>query len=249
MQGSTDRIRTSHAGSLPRPAALIELNRDRLAGDGAVDEDRFQQHLTEAVDGVVGTQHDLGITTPGDGEFGKAMGQAINYGAWWSYSFQRLGGLELGQGSLFDMPSHRSSPGNIVLTSFADRRDRVAFSDAYGDPTSGVSAGSRPSVWPVCTGPLSYIGQEAVKADIANFKAALDARGIEEGFMTAIAPGSAARIANEHYATEEEFIFACADALREEYTAIIDAGLILQLDDPSIAENWDQINPEPTVDD
>ena len=65
--------------------------------------------------------------------------------------------------------------------------------------------------------------------------------------MTAIAPGSASRIGNAYYKTEEEFMFACAEAMREEYKAIIDAGLILQLDDPSIAENWDQINPEPTV--
>ena len=65
--------------------------------------------------------------------------------------------------------------------------------------------------------------------------------------MTSIAPGSASRIGNEHYKTDEEFLFACADAMREEYKAIVDAGLILQIDDPAIAENWDQINPEPTV--
>ena len=65
--------------------------------------------------------------------------------------------------------------------------------------------------------------------------------------MTSVAPGSASRIGNEYYKTDEEFLFACADAMREEYKAIVDAGLILQLDDPSIAENWDMINPEPTV--
>ena len=67
--------------------------------------------------------------------------------------------------------------------------------------------------------------------------------------MTSVAPASCARIGNEYYKTDEEFIFACADAMREEYKAIIDAGLVLQLDDPAIAENWDQINPEPTVED
>ncbi len=67
--------------------------------------------------------------------------------------------------------------------------------------------------------------------------------------MTSVAPGSAARVGNSYYATDEEFMFACADAMREEYKAIVDAGLILQLDDPAIAENWDQINPEPTVED
>src|SRR5690606_27351735 len=84
---------------------------------------------------------------------------------------------------------------------------------------------------------------------IANLRTALAAAGVENGFMTSLSPGSASRIGNEHYATEEEFIWACADAMREEYQAIIDAGLILQIDDPSIAENWDQINPEPTVED
>jgi 5-methyltetrahydropteroyltriglutamate--homocysteine methyltransferase len=78
-------------------------------------------------------------------------------------------------------------------------------------------------------------------------KAALAAAGVDEGFMTSIAPGSASRIGNEHYKTEEEFIFACAEAMREEYKAILDAGLILQLDDPALAENWDMINPAPAV--
>ena len=100
---------------------------------------------------------------------------------------------------------------------------------------------------PVCIAPLTYTGQAAIAADIAHFKAGLQAAGVTEGFMTSIAPGSASRIGNNYYATDEEFLFACADAMREEYKAIVDAGLILQLDDPSIAENWDQINPAPTV--
>jgi 5-methyltetrahydropteroyltriglutamate--homocysteine methyltransferase len=99
----------------------------------------------------------------------------------------------------------------------------------------------------VCVGPLTYTGHDAIRSDIANFKAALAAAGVEEGFMTSIAPGSASRIANRYYTTEEEFLFACADAMREEYRAIVDAGLVLQLDDPAIAENWDMVNPEPSV--
>jgi 5-methyltetrahydropteroyltriglutamate--homocysteine methyltransferase len=100
----------------------------------------------------------------------------------------------------------------------------------------------------VCVGPLTYTGHEAIAADIANVKAGLAAAGAEEGFITSIAPGSASRIANAYYKTDEEFLFASADAMREEYKAIVDAGLILQLDDPAIAENWDMVNPEPTVD-
>ena len=247
MRDSRDRILTSHAGSLPRPDELIETNRTRESGGGGPDEQAFQAQLRSAVGGVVRQQHDLGIDVPGDGEFGKSMGARVNYRAWWSYSFDRLGGLELGTTGLYDMPARRSRPGEVALTSFADRRDRLRFAAAYGDPDSGITTGPRPALWPVCVGPLTYTGQAAIQADIANLKTALAATGVEEGFLTSIAPGSASRIANQYYKTEEEFLFACADAMRAEYTAIVDAGLVLQLDDPAIAENWDMVNPEPSV--
>jgi len=246
MQQSRDQIRTSHAGSLPRPDALIEANRARESGM-ATDERRLQDELRSSVAEVVRLQKQAGIAIPGDGEFGKSMGHKVNYRAWWSYSFQRLGGLELGTTGLYDMPAQRSRPGEVVLTSFADRRDRLRFAAAYADPDSGITTGPRPALWPVCVGKLTYTGQAAIQSDIANFQAALQGAGIEEGFMTSIAPGSASRIANRYYKTEDEFLFACADAMREEYKAIIDAGLVLQLDDPAIAENWDMVNPEPTV--
>jgi 5-methyltetrahydropteroyltriglutamate--homocysteine methyltransferase len=248
MKHSGQRILTSHAGSLPRPDDLIELNRARQAGESK-DEGGYQQRLGSAVGEVVRRQQAAGIDVPGDGEYGKAMGQRINYGAWWSYSFQRLGGLVLGT-EIYKVPPRRSEPGQVRLTSFSDRRDRQLFATAYADPHSGVSTvppGSGGMKLPVCTGPLTYTGQEAIRADIAHFKTALQAAGIDEGFMTSIAPGSASRIGNEHYKTEEEFLYACADAMREEYRAIIDAGLVLQLDDPAVAENWDMINPAPSV--
>src|SRR5215813_2153316 len=93
MRASTGRVLTSHAGSLPRPDELIEANRAREAGAG-MDEPAFQQTLRMAVGDVVRRQKELGIDVPGDGEFGKSMGQRVNYGAWRSYSFQRLGGLD-----------------------------------------------------------------------------------------------------------------------------------------------------------
>jgi len=246
MKASHGRILTSHAGSLPRPDDLVEANRIRESG-GAFDAERWQQQLRSAVQDVVRRQRDIGIDIPGDGEYGKAMGHRVNYRAWWSYSFQRLGGLELGRQGLYDMPAHRSQQDLVILTSFADRRDRLRFAAAYADPDSGVSTGPRAALWPVCVGPLTYTGQAAIAADIANVKAGMAAAGVEEGFMTSIAPGSASRIANTYYKSDEEFLWACADAMREEYKAIVDAGLILQLDDPAIAENWDMVNPEPTV--
>jgi len=246
MRQSRDQILTSHAGSLPRPGVLIDANRARESGV-TTDERRFRDQLRSSVAEVVHLQTQAGITVPGDGEFGKSMGHKVNYRAWWSYSFQRLGGLELGTTGLYDMPARRSGPGEVVLTSFADRRDRLKFGAAYADPDSGITTGPRPALWPVCVSQLTYTGHAAIQSDIANFKAALQAARVEEGFMTSIAPGSASRIANRYYKTDEEFLWACADAMREEYKAIVDAGLVLQLDDPAIAENWDMVNPEPSV--
>jgi len=246
MRQSRDEILTSHAGSLPRPEELIDANRARESGM-AIDESRFQDQIRSSVSEVVRLQKQAGVSIPGDGEYGKSMGHKVNYRAWWSYSFQRLGGLELGTAGLYDMPAHRSRPGEVVLTSFADRRDRLKFATAYADPDSGITTGPRAALWPVCVSKLTYTGHAAIQSDIANFKAALQAAGVEEGFMTSIAPGSASRIANRYYKTDEEFLYACADAMREEYKAIVDAGLILQLDDPAIAENWDMVNPEPSV--
>lgn len=250
MLDSSDRIRTTHAGSLPRSRALIDANAARLEGV----EEGFAGTLASEVTALVAQERETGVDVPNDGEYGKSMSTDIDYGAWWSYSFSRLGGLELVEGGGADDPfggtPKRSTPGNVQLTTFLDRRDWTRFAEAYGDPKSGVSVGEGPAPrFPTCTGPLVYTGQQKVAQDIANLKAALTANGYEEGFITSLSPGSASRIANSHYGSEEEFVYACADAMREEYTAIIDAGLILQIDDPSIAENWDQINPAPSVED
>ncbi|HUB13581.1 MAG TPA: cobalamin-independent methionine synthase II family protein [Acetobacteraceae bacterium] len=247
MKSSQQQIMTTQAGSLPRPDDLIELNRAHQEGESQ-DAAGHEKRLAAAVQEVVQRQQECGITVPGDGEYGKEMGQKINYGAWWSYSFQRLGGLRIGE-FMYRMPPNRRTGDEVVLTAFPDRRDRQLFPAAYADPESGVSSnrGGPGMRLPVCVDKLTYIGQAQIAADIAHFKAALAAAGSDEGFMTSIAPGSCARIGNEYYKTDEEFLYACADAMREEYKAIIDAGLVLQLDDPGIAEAWDQINPEPSV--
>jgi 5-methyltetrahydropteroyltriglutamate--homocysteine methyltransferase len=244
-----DRILTSHAGSLPRPEDLIEASRLRAAGELA-DEAAYEADLAVAVGRVVARQRDAGIDVVNDGEYGHTMGQRYDFGSWWTYVFQRLGGLELAETGLMAVRQEQHQPGEVVLSSFDQRRDWLAFADAYSDPSSGVALPGRPNrMTPVCRGPVTYTGREAVLRDIAHFRAALDAAGIRDGYMNAVAPGSCSRFGNEYYATEEELLYACADAMREEYQAIIDAGLILQLDDPCIAENWDQVNPAPSVQD
>jgi 5-methyltetrahydropteroyltriglutamate--homocysteine methyltransferase len=248
MRTSRDRILTSHVGSLPRPDAMIEANRARDAGERK-DEASFQALLRESVAKVVRHQQQLGVDIPNDGEFGKSVTHRVHYGAWWSYAFQRWGGIAFGAPGPYGRTPLRSRPGEIVLTSQDDRRDRQLFAEAYGDPESGVSMGPRPSTGPVCVAPLVYTGHAALRADIANLKAALAAAGVAEGFLTAVAPGSAYRIGNTFYKSDEEFLHACAEAMREEYKAIVQAGLILQLDDPATATGWDMVTPEPSLDD
>lgn len=252
MRHSTDRILTSHAGSLPRTPELIAANEARTFSDDGftlTSTPEFEKLRADAVADIVARQKAAGIDVPNDGEYGKAMSNAVDYGAWWTYSFQRTAGLELTEFNPIDSEPVRSEPGNVRLTSFADRRDWTRFAEAYQDPTSGIALGKNATAFPTCTAPLSYTGQDALQTDIANLKQALAASDLSEGFITALSPGSASRIGNRYYETEEEFIWAWADVLREEYKAITDAGLVVQIDDPSIAENWDQVNPEPTVED
>ncbi|WP_207456421.1 cobalamin-independent methionine synthase II family protein [Desertivibrio insolitus] len=252
MPNADDAIQTSHAGSLPRTAELLAANEARRLEDDGFTLARtpeFEALLSDAVTDLVRRQRDAGITIPGDGEYGKAMTSAVDYGAWWSYSFQRVAGLSVTEENLFTQQPVRSAPGDVRLTSFPDRRDWTIFFDAYQDPDSGISTGRTATAFPTTTGPLSYRGHEAIASDIANLRQGLAAAGLETGFLTSLSPGSGARIANRHYATEEEHIWAWAEVMREEYRAIVDAGLIVQIDDPSIAENFDQINPEPSIED
>ncbi len=240
------RILTSHAGSLPRPDDLVELNRALRDGE-EIDEAAFAGRLRDAVGDVVARQQEVGIDIVNDGEYGHTMGQRYDYGAWWTYVFPRLSGLELVDTASLAMQQAQPRAGSLALGSFNDRRDWQEFSEAYGDPSSGCALPNRAPVGPMCTGPITYVGHELIQRDIANFQAALAARGVTTGYLNSVAPGSCARVGNQHYADDEELIYACADAMREEYQAILDAGLMLQLDDPAIAENWDQINPAPSV--
>jgi 5-methyltetrahydropteroyltriglutamate--homocysteine methyltransferase len=249
MKHSTDRILTTHAGSLSRPANLIAMNRARATGQ-QVDSAAYAQCLATAVADVVRKQREVGIDIPDDGEFGKAVAGSYDYGAWWNYAFARMSGFSpAGAGA--ESRHKKSSVADLALTSFANRRDWQKFGEFYQDPESSGSlmgsAARRPVQRPACTGPIKYTGHEALAADIANLKTALVASGAEEGFMCSIGPGSFARGEDLYYKTEEEFVFAAAEAVRDEYKAIVDAGIVLQIDDPSLPDNWDMINPEPPL--
>lgn len=244
------RIRTTHVGSLPRTDALLAANERRHAGD--ITDREFADILTASVDEVVARQIETGLDIVNEGEYGHITSGKVDYGAWWNYSFTRLGGLELTDVDRWQEDNDvRSEPGKIRLTSFQHRRDWSRFRDAYTDPTSGILTHRARVKNPKIVGPLTYRGHEAVKKDIELLVHGLEAAGKtpRDGFVAALSPGSCARIPNEYYDSDEAVVWACADALKEEYKAITDAGLTVQIDDPSVAEAWDQIQPEPSVDD
>jgi 5-methyltetrahydropteroyltriglutamate--homocysteine methyltransferase len=243
------RIATSHAGSLPRPQGLIERNADRDRLDPSVDEE-YERALARSVAEVVARQRDVGIDIVNDGEFGHAMRQDYDFGSWLTYVFARLGGVELAEYGMREATLPRRAPaGQITLAAFGDRRDWTRFSEAYGDPRAGVALpeGEMFKRTPIIRGPVTYTGHEALALDIADMKAALEAAGLEDGFLNSVGPASCARLPDEYYDSEDEALYACAEAMREEYRAIVDAGLMLQIDDPVIADNWDQVVPEPSV--
>src|SRR5580692_4372968 len=253
MKRSIDRILTTHAGSLSRPANLVAMSKEVATGQKPSDDPAFTSVLATSVTDVVKKQHELGIDIPDDGEFGKPVAGNYDYGAWWNYAFARMSGFSpAGTAAAAIQEQHKkSSVADLALTSFANRRDWQRFAEFYQDPeSSGGLLGSsarRPVGRPTCTGPIKYTGHAALQADIANLKKAMAASGAEEGFMCSIGPGSFARSADVYYKTEEEFLFAAADAMHDEYKAIVGAGIVLQIDDPSLPDNWDMINPEPPL--
>lgn len=241
-------IRTTHVGSLPRTPELLEANTRRH--DGTIDDAEFDSILESSASYVIARQRDIGLDILNEGEYGHITSGAVDYGAWWNYSFSRLGGLTMTDEDRWANPERvRSTPGNPRLTSFPDRRDRQRFNEAYEDPASGILTGRAAVGNPKITGPLTYIGAQAVSADVALLTQGLAANGLgpADGFIAALSPGSAARVKNEYYSDDVALLDACADAMHEEYRIITDAGLTVQIDAPDIAESWDQINPEPSV--
>src|SRR4029453_10820465 len=193
MKRSTDRILTTHVGSLPRPPDLLDIMQAREEGK-AVDEKAHAARLRAAVADIVRKQIDLGIDIVDDGEFGKP--------SFVSYVNERLGGFEI------DKEKPRPHP-------WGGSREAKSFPEFYGD---GHVAARQNHM--VCTAPITYRGTAQLQIDIDNLKAALDGAKPQEAFMPAISPTSAADWQrNGYYKTEEDYLFAIADALREEYEA------------------------------
>ncbi len=231
MKRSSNHILTTHAGSLPRPADLIDLYRED-ASDVVL-----RPRLSAAVAEIVRQQTGAGLDVINDGEFGKATRAAVDYGAWWSYIYERMQGFEVRGGRTY---GQTFGPTNS--------KDRATFREFYetGAPMAGGStggsqqatAGSRLAQL-VCTGPVRYTGQAVIQRDIENLKAALDGAQVEEAFLSAVSPATLQILPNEHYKTPEDYTWALAEAIGEEYRAIVDAGFVLQIDDPALVDLYD----------
>jgi 5-methyltetrahydropteroyltriglutamate--homocysteine methyltransferase len=250
-----NRILTTHVGSLPRPAKFIEVSQKRTLGE-KFDEAGYEAELKNAVADVVKRQKEAGVDLINDGELAHTMGWAYDYGSWWSYVIRRLAGVEVVDTGLWftKLSAHTQTPmapKDFVVGDWGERRDMSKFQEAYLDPHSGCGLPEQfmTNHSPLVKGPIKYKGQNLIQRDIANLKAGLKAAGLgtEGAWMNSIAPASCARMPNEYYKSEEELLYACADAMHEEYKAIVDAGFIVQLDDPAIGENWDQQKIEPSV--
>jgi 5-methyltetrahydropteroyltriglutamate--homocysteine methyltransferase len=226
VKRSVDRILTTHVGSLPRPPDLLAMN-DAKANGRAIDQAAWTARVKTAIAEVVRLQREAGVDIVNDGELSKS--------SWSSYVNERLGGfaesVSRGQGSL------------------AKGRDKKAFQEFYDEydriqPFRTVNGSRWTDV--VCNAPVSYTGQTAVQMDINNLRAACASVEAEEAFITAVAPGSIiTRRINQYYPNEEAFLFAIADAMRAEYKAIVDAGFLLQIDDPQLVTRYDAEDPPP----
>jgi len=218
MKRSTDRILTTHAGSLPRPVDLLAVG-EAMQDGKPVDAAAYEARLAQAVDIVVRQQVERGIDIVDDGEFGKP--------GFVAYVNERLSGFEV-------------DPERSGRNPWARSREALSFPDYYAETTE---AGSR-RVRMVCTGPIAYRGHEQLQRDIANFRAALGAVTVEDAFMPAVSPATVeAWHRNAYYETDLDYLFAIADALHEEYRAIVDAGFLVQIDDPGLLTYW-HLNPQ-----
>jgi 5-methyltetrahydropteroyltriglutamate--homocysteine methyltransferase len=228
----SQRTLTTHVGSLIRPDELVAALKARRSGAGGND-DEFEEVLSRSVDEIVRRQAEAGIDVVSDGEFGKTI-------SWSRYILERLDGFEDRSAGA---PSRPLGP----------RTDIEQFPEFYAEynATQGFEEVMRN---PVCVGPISYAGHEPLQRDIANFTSAIAAARAAghdvTGFLPVVAPASVAyKRQDEYYGSEEEYVYAVADALGDEYRAVIDAGLMLQIDDAHLPMMYDNIVDPGTPDD
>ena len=234
MKRSTDRILTTHVGSLSRPDDLVAVLTAKDRGQ-PYDREVYTRLVREAVADVVRRQTDAGIDIINDGEQGKA--------SFFGYIVERFTGFER-------QPAPPGQDGSTRAASreYLDFPEFYAWADRIAEGLGGRGNTRRYGV-DVCTGPVTYRGQAAVQADIATLKAALQGRPHEEVFLPAISPAYIfATLPNRFYRTDEEYEQALADALHQEYRAIVDAGFVLQVDDPRLVTYY-MMNPGLSVDD
>ena len=221
MKRSSERILTTHVGSLIRPAPLQEFLRAKQAGK-PFDQAAYKTCLASCVADIVRKQAEAGVDVVSDGEFGKSI-------SWSQYVLERLSGFE-------------RRPIKAGGNPFTRGVDRERFAEFYAelDEREGMATTAEAA----CVGPIAYTGQAELKRDIANFKAALKDVNVTEAFLPVAAPASVIPDReNEYYKSEEELIRAIGSAMRTEYSMIIEAGFVLQLDDARAAVNFDRMVP------
>jgi 5-methyltetrahydropteroyltriglutamate--homocysteine methyltransferase len=222
MQRSTERILTTHTGSLPRPDDLLERMRDKESGH-PYDQAAFERRVREAVADNVQRQAHAGVDIVDDGEVGKP--------SFARYVVDRLSG--------FEVRTSRSDPAPARDPVDPDGRDAQQFPDYYAYVLTHSAFENTVRIAPrVCVGPVRYVGHSLVQRDIDNLKTATAEAQVVEAFLPSSSP-LATMGANEYYATDEEYAIAYADAMREEYQQILNAGLLLQIDDPRMVSGWD----------
>jgi 5-methyltetrahydropteroyltriglutamate--homocysteine methyltransferase len=237
MKTSAERILTTHVGSIPRPESIRALLRARLGGQ-PIAEAELAARAAEAVTEVVRRQAEVGLDVVSDGEMSKT--------SFLAYTDDRLTGFVTTTAAT-DPSAALTGAGGFWSRRVDSRREWRAFREYYTEylPRE-MPLASAPTV---CQGPIAYKGQALLEKDIATFKAALKGVAVAEAFVPAIAPAMVGRGQNRYYPTDEAYVFAIAEALRTEYRAIVDAGFILQIDDPGLGETWDMLIPAPPLED
>jgi 5-methyltetrahydropteroyltriglutamate--homocysteine methyltransferase len=233
MMRSEDRILATHVGSLVRPPELVDFLRKLEAGE-PVDEAAYEACLKASIDEVVRQQVDAGVDIVADGEFSKGRN-------WAFYVHDRLGGIER---KALSPDEAAVGAGRTTLSS----RDREEFQEFYDEYDTATGLKGRLGIEIHCTDKITYTGHDQVQRDIANVKAAAEAAGAKAAFLPVVAPCSALpEVVDHHYGNDRDFVFGLAEALREEYKAITDAGLIVQIDDAFLPFMYERMVPPGTL--